>query len=83
LGSASGSILASAEVEICPIVGEGNHLLVKGGGALEELATFPENCAVMSVPHQDAKADAESSNAEPATTANRTENTFDRILIGV
>jgi hypothetical protein len=58
-------------------------LLVKGGGALGELATFPENCAVMSVPHEDAKADAESSNAEPATTAKRTEKTFDKILIGV
>jgi hypothetical protein len=37
----------------------------------------------MSVPHEDAKADAESSNAEPATTAKRTDNMFDKILIGV
>ena len=57
-------------------------LLVNGDGALGELATFPVNCAVMSVPQEDAKADAESSNAEPARTAKRTENTFDKILIG-
>jgi hypothetical protein len=37
----------------------------------------------MSVPHEAAKADTESSNAEPAITAKRTENTFDKILMGV